>query len=102
MRQLRLIIARQRVDVAEGLAMDTALGLPMDAVGFLEEVDEVMNSSVDDFHRGAEIEAEDAGVAEEPVLRLLGIFGVAERVGDDERGDAAGPQEFVAASMKGT
>ena len=40
-------------------------------------------------------------MAEEPALRLLGVFGVAERVGDDERRAATGPQEFVAALNKG-
>jgi len=73
-RELHLLITRQGRDVAKRLAVDAALGCVACAVGLLEEVDEVVDGGLKYLQAGAKIEAEDAGVAEEPVLGLLRVF----------------------------
>jgi len=69
-----LFITRQERDVAKRLAVDAALGRVVGAVSFLEEVNEVVDGGIKYLQLGAKIEAEDAGVTEEPVLGLLRVF----------------------------
>src|SRR5439155_20735560 len=48
----------------------------------------------------AKIESENTGILEKPVLRFLRVFRVAKGVGNDERGNAAGLEQFVSALDK--
>ena len=60
--------------------MKSPLWLPLRSVCALKEGDDVVNGSLEDFQLAAKIEAEDAGMFEKPILRLLGVFGMTERI----------------------
>src|SRR4051812_35555070 len=75
--------------------MDTPLRNVSRTLRTLEEIDKIVNRGVEDLQVGAKVETQDAGVFEKPVLRLLRIFGMAKRVGNNECGDAARFQQLV-------
>ena len=101
MSQLCLFIAGQIGDFPERLSMKTPLGFPLGAVGFLKAGDDVVDGGIENLHLAAEVEAKDAGVLQEPVLRFLGVFGMAEGIRDNHRADATGSQQLVGAFEKG-
>lgn len=72
------------------------------AVGFLHEGDDIVDGGgIKDLERPAEIEPEQPDVLQKPCLYFLGVFGMAKGVGNDERGIAAGAQEFYGAFNEG-
>ena len=94
MRKLCLPITRQLYDVAERLAVEMSFWDMVRAIGALEEVNEVVNGRVEELQIRAKIEPQDTGVLQEPVLRLLGVFGMAECVGYDHGGNATRPKQL--------
>ena len=63
-------------------------------VGTLDKGDHVVDGGLEDLEVAAKIESQDAGLCEQPVLAFLGVFGVAEGIGDDQAADAVGLEEL--------
>jgi hypothetical protein len=75
--------------------VDAALWEVVLAVGFLEKEEDIFDGGIEELEFGEEVDAEDAGILEEPLLGFDGVFGVAVGIGDDVAENAAGAEDAV-------